>query len=210
MKLNEKIIYCRKKAGYSQEALAEKLSVSRQAVSKWETGESQPELGKLAALAALFGVTADWLISEEEPAADTASKTEAAAPASNWVESVPGVIGKLIRKYGWLLGVYLAVAGALMSVIGAIARWVSIAMQNSAEDTMGGMLDAFNGMAGNSPFYPSVGDAFTDSMQNAMSNATSLNPVAIIGTVIMVIGAVFCIGGIILAVYLRKKGKKDE
>ena len=210
MKLNEKIIYCRKKAGYSQEALAEKLSVSRQAVSKWETGESQPELSKLAALAALFGVTADWLISEEEPSTESASKMEAAAPAPNWVESVPGVIGKLIRKYGWLLGVYLAVAGALMSVIGAIARWVSIALQNSAEDTMSGMLDAFNGMAGNSPFYPSMGDSITDSMQNAISNATTVNPVAIIGTVIIVIGAIFCIGGIALAVYLRKKGKQDE
>ena len=127
MKLNEKIIYCRKKAGYSQETLAEKLSVSRQAVSKWETGESQPELSKLAALAALFGVTADWLISEEEPQSDAPRETAPVA-SSNWVESVPGVIGKLIRKYGWLFGIYMAVAGALMTVIGAIARWVSIAM----------------------------------------------------------------------------------
>ena len=75
---------------------------------------------------------------------------------------------------------------------------------------MGGMLDAFNGMAGNNPFYPSMGDAFTDSMQNAVSNAASVNPVAIIGTVIMVIGAVFCIGGIILAIVLYKKRKKEE
>ena len=209
MKLNEKIIYCRKKACYSQETLAEKLSVSRQAVSKWETGESQPELSKLAALAALFGVTADWLISEEEPQSDAPRETAPVA-SSNWVESVPGVIGKLIRKYGWLFGIYMAVAGALMTVIGAIARWVSIAMQNSAEDTMGGMLDAFNGMAGNNPFYPSMGDAFTDSMQNAVSNAASVNPVAIICTVIMVIGAVFCIGGIILAIVLYKKRKKEE
>ena len=40
MNLAEKILYCRKKAGLSQEALAEKLGVSRQAVSKWETGLS--------------------------------------------------------------------------------------------------------------------------------------------------------------------------
>ena len=38
MNLSEKILYCRKKAGLSQEALAEKLGVSRQAISKWETG----------------------------------------------------------------------------------------------------------------------------------------------------------------------------
>lgn len=41
MTLSGKILYCRKKAGLSQEALAEKLGVSRQAVSKWETGVSQ-------------------------------------------------------------------------------------------------------------------------------------------------------------------------
>ena len=40
MKLHEKIYYCRKKAGLSQEALAEKIGVSRQAISKWETGVS--------------------------------------------------------------------------------------------------------------------------------------------------------------------------
>ena len=41
MKLSEKILYCRKRAGLSQEALAERLGVSRQAVSKWETGVSR-------------------------------------------------------------------------------------------------------------------------------------------------------------------------
>ena len=41
MKLYEKILYCRKRAGLSQEALAERLGVSRQAVSKWETGVSR-------------------------------------------------------------------------------------------------------------------------------------------------------------------------
>ena len=47
MNLSEKIYSCRKKAGLSQEALAEKLGVSRQAVSKWETAEAIPELSKI-------------------------------------------------------------------------------------------------------------------------------------------------------------------
>ena len=47
MKLNEKIYTCRKKAGMSQEALAEKLGVSRQAISKWELGTALPELDNL-------------------------------------------------------------------------------------------------------------------------------------------------------------------
>ena len=68
MNLSEKIQLCRKRAGLSQEALAEKLNVSRQAVSKWETDAAEPELSKLRALAAAFGVTADWLLSEEDAA----------------------------------------------------------------------------------------------------------------------------------------------
>lgn len=62
MNLSEKIYYCRKKAGKSQEALAEELGVSRQAVSKWETGEAEPEIKKLRLLAEVFGVTTDWLL----------------------------------------------------------------------------------------------------------------------------------------------------
>ena len=53
MKLPEKILYCRKRAGLSQEALAERLGVSRQAVSKWETGEARSGAGCLRGLAAL-------------------------------------------------------------------------------------------------------------------------------------------------------------
>ena len=66
MKFSEKIIWCRKKSGLSQEMLAEKVGVSRQAVSKWETGESEPEISKLKVLAEIFGVTVDWLLSESE------------------------------------------------------------------------------------------------------------------------------------------------
>ena len=64
MKLNEKIYWCRKRAGLSQESLAERIGVSRQSISKWETGEASPEISKLPLLASAFGVTADWLLSE--------------------------------------------------------------------------------------------------------------------------------------------------
>ena len=67
MKLSEKILYSRKRAGLSQEALADMVGVSRQAVSKWETGEALPETAKLAALGAALGVSVDWLLSDSEP-----------------------------------------------------------------------------------------------------------------------------------------------
>ena len=76
MKLSEKIYTCRKKAGLSQEALAEKLGVSRQAVSKWETEEAIPELSKIPMMAKIFGVTADFLLSDEENFEDAPKQYE--------------------------------------------------------------------------------------------------------------------------------------
>ena len=67
MKLSEKILYYRKKAGLSQEELAGRVGVSRQAVSKWELGDAAPEVDKLRALAREFGITVDELLSEEAP-----------------------------------------------------------------------------------------------------------------------------------------------
>ncbi|MBQ2904728.1 MAG: helix-turn-helix transcriptional regulator [Clostridia bacterium] len=65
MILADKIIRMRKKNGWSQEELAEKMNVSRQAVSKWEGAQSVPELEKILLLSRLFGVTTDYLLKDE-------------------------------------------------------------------------------------------------------------------------------------------------
>lgn len=65
MKLNEKIACLRQEKGWSQEELAEKLEVSRQSISKWESGASTPELERIVKLCALFDTTADALINDE-------------------------------------------------------------------------------------------------------------------------------------------------
>ena len=62
MILADKIIDLRKKNGWSQEELAEKLGVSRQAVSKWESAQAIPDLGRVLAMADLFSVTTDYLL----------------------------------------------------------------------------------------------------------------------------------------------------
>ena len=64
--LSENIHALRRKSGLSQERLAEKIGVSRQAISKWETGAATPELDKLRALCSCFGVTLDELTGEAE------------------------------------------------------------------------------------------------------------------------------------------------
>ena len=65
MILADKIIRLRKKNGWSQEELAEKMSVSRQAVSKWESAQTVPDLEKILMLGDLFGVTTDYLLKDE-------------------------------------------------------------------------------------------------------------------------------------------------
>lgn len=65
MILADKIINLRKKNGWSQEELAEKMQVSRQAVSKWEIAQTVPELEKILMLSSLFDVTTDYLLKDE-------------------------------------------------------------------------------------------------------------------------------------------------
>ena len=65
MILADKIIELRKKEGWSQEELAEKLSVTRQSVSKWEGAQSIPDLDKVVQMSRLFGVTTDYLLRDE-------------------------------------------------------------------------------------------------------------------------------------------------
>ena len=65
MKLSDKIIQLRKSNGWSQDDLAEKLYVSRQAISRWEGATAQPDATNILQLSKLFGVTTDYLLNEE-------------------------------------------------------------------------------------------------------------------------------------------------
>lgn len=65
MILADKIMMMRKKNGWSQEELANQLSVSRQSVSKWESAQSVPELEKILLMSKLFGVTTDYLLKDD-------------------------------------------------------------------------------------------------------------------------------------------------
>ena len=79
MILADKIILQRKKAGWSQEELAEQLGVSRQSVSKWEGAQSIPDMDKLLKMSRLFGVSTDYLLKDEiddAPAALTADESD--------------------------------------------------------------------------------------------------------------------------------------
>lgn len=81
MILADKIIDLRKKAGWSQEELAEKLAVTRQSVSKWEGAQSIPDMDKVVQMSRLFGVTTDYLLKDEiETAEPTVTEDDRRPP----------------------------------------------------------------------------------------------------------------------------------
>lgn len=96
MSLGDKIAELRRQRGWSQENLAERLGVTRQSVSKWESGASVPDLDKIIGLSELFGVTTDYLIkcegaaeaapSEEDPSVDQHSRYVTASMAREFIE----------------------------------------------------------------------------------------------------------------------------
>ena len=81
MSIAEKIACLRKQRNWSQEELAEQLSVTRQAVSKWESGQSMPDLDKIVQLSAVLGVSTDYLLKDESQSQDMAAQPkQPAAP----------------------------------------------------------------------------------------------------------------------------------
>ena len=79
MTLADKIIMLRKKQGWSQDELAQKLDVTRQSVSKWESAQSVPDVCKIVQISELFGVTTDYLLKDNEEGED-ALKNEQTEP----------------------------------------------------------------------------------------------------------------------------------
>ncbi len=80
MEFNNRLYQLRKQKGFSQEELASRLNVSRQTVSKWEVGDSTPDMEKLMAMSELFDVSLDYLVlGKEAPQAVAPAKSELVA-----------------------------------------------------------------------------------------------------------------------------------
>ena len=137
MILADKIVSLRKKAGWSQEDLAEKLGVTRQSVSKWEGAQSVPDMDKVVQMSRLFGVTTDFLLkdelSEEE---DYTRENKAKSPVIGAVSGIYwllvtavylfytfGPMGNGQPKSSWFIWAVAGVLfGAVMLVVKLIAR----------------------------------------------------------------------------------------
>ena len=108
MTFGAKLQDLRKKAGMSQDTLAEKLNVSRQAVSRWERDETLPETEKVILLADLFGVTTDYLL---RPQLEMPEPTRKERTSRFFTEH----LGTLARILGWA-----AVAWGVLDLLGIL------------------------------------------------------------------------------------------
>lgn len=95
MKLSENITQLRRAMGLSQEQLAEQVGVSRQSISKWETGQSAPELEKLVLLSKVFGVSTDTLLGNAD------AEPEAPETAPHMGDYVRANLLRRLLTIGW-------------------------------------------------------------------------------------------------------------
>lgn len=118
MRIGEKIALRRRTAGLSQEALATQLGVSRQAVSRWETGESLPDTEKVLQLCRILHISADELLLDKPP-----------EPAASFRPPRPLWRRWFRRVYLWMgcLGVLMALTGLAGAVFWALRtdQWFS-------------------------------------------------------------------------------------
>ena len=116
--LSEKLYKLRKNSGLSQEQLAEKLNVSRQAISKWESGTAVPESEKLVTISTYFGVSVDYLLKDEE-------------------EKLIGTDSSVEEKPKMIAGIIICIAGIISMIIwGLLSIFSPEASNQMSESSM--------------------------------------------------------------------------
>lgn len=139
MILADKIIRLRKKNGWSQEELAEKMNVSRQAVSKWESAQTVPDLEKILQLSGLFGVTTDYLLKDELESEEYTDST-----AESGVKRV--TLAEANEFIDWRRSAAVRIAVAVFLCIASVIPLLLLAA--ASEANMLGMTAEFAGAVG--------------------------------------------------------------
>lgn len=127
MTMGQRIAERRKMLGLSQEALGEKMGVSRQAISKWEADGAIPEIDKLIALSKLFSVSVGWLLGTEQNAEPASESTEPLELTEEQLKMVEEIVKRYQtpkpRTAGlWVVGA-VAMCCALVAMVIALVGW---------------------------------------------------------------------------------------
>ena len=207
MTLGEKIQELRRKNAMSQDVLAEKLEISRQAVSKWERDEAIPETDKIIRIAQLFRVSTDYLLMQESEQSTVREEAtyQTRAQQNQTVSHTINTqrLERFIRRHGYKGGFVLAGIGMVMDLIALLFRGI---WRSSVSNMMGSFDSSVDSMFGNSgiPGF-GMGDGMLEGFQQGtqqMGNAAS--SWGDIFLILMIPGTIM----ILLGSYIIYKGKK--
>ena len=139
MIIADKIVMLRKKNGWSQEELAEKMNVSRQAVSKWESAQTVPDLQRILELSRLFGVSTDYLLKEEleqEQPAEDLQVSELRQVSMEEAHAFLDIQNRSALPVG--IGVGLCILSpVLLILLGGLAEHGAVSMTEDAAGVLG-------------------------------------------------------------------------
>lgn len=227
MTLGEKIQELRRRSGMSQDTLAEKLDVSRQAVSKWERDEAMPETDKIVRIAQVFGVSTDYLLLNAP-----AQPRFEPRPELHRSRSTGDRIERFVRRHGYKAGYVMIGIGTFLCLIALLVMVlvprIGSGLFDSAKVTDSGwnsgvyvegdvsqeVLDAIYDQAGAGMNSDLFGGSVFDDMENAynqqvdeMNRAWSGGVqlmVLLFGLPVMTVGVAFIVVGVIVI----RKGKR--
>lgn len=127
MELGKRLQLLRKKKGLSQEELAQMLSVTRQTVSKWELGQSEPDLQFVSRLSEIFGVTTDYLIKgdvdDPDKTAENTGGEADSAPPSEVAAKEAGAHSRFLNFLGSLMAAFGSVIVVVFVVLSCENPW---------------------------------------------------------------------------------------
>ncbi len=144
MILADKIVDLRKKHGWSQEELAERLNVTRQAVSKWEGAQSVPDLDKILQMSRLFGVSTDYLLKDELEAPDIREQSaiqEEGAPRRVSLAEASEFLEAKRATTGWIaLATFLCILSPVpLMLLAALSEYGKTSLSENAAGGLGVM-----------------------------------------------------------------------
>ena len=119
MEFKDKLLELRKSHHLSQQQLADQLNVSRQSISKWELGESQPDLHNLVRLSEIFQISTDYLLKDEFNNSENEKKSSIFLVIGSLVILMGALVGYMLHKYygnslAYMVGIVIQILGCIL------------------------------------------------------------------------------------------------